>query len=43
MRVITSCLNGNSTIVVDGLQRVRRRAQVAANEVPMGDKDALAN
>ncbi len=33
----------NDTIVVDGLQRVRPGAQVAANEVPMGDEDALAN
>jgi len=43
MRIITSGLNVNDTIVVDGLQRVRPGAQVAANEVPMGDEDALAN
>ncbi|MEC9127614.1 MAG: efflux transporter periplasmic adaptor subunit, partial [Pseudomonadota bacterium] len=43
MRIITSGLNENDTIVVDGLQRVRPGAQVAANEVPMGDEDALAN
>ena len=43
MRIITSGLNANDTIVVDGLQRVRPGAQVAANEVPMGDEDALAN
>jgi len=43
MRIITSGLNANDTIVVDGLQRVRPGAQVAPNEVPMGDEDALAN
>ena len=43
MRIITRGLNANDTIVVDGLQRVRPGAQVAANEVPMGDEDALAN
>jgi multidrug efflux system membrane fusion protein len=43
MRIITSGLNANDKIVVDGLQRVRPGAQVAANEVPMGDEDALAN
>ena len=42
MRIITRGLNANDTIVVDGLQRVRPGAQVAANEVPMGDEDALA-
>ncbi len=43
MRIITSGLNANDTIVVDGLQRVRPGAQVTPNEVPMGDEDALAN
>ncbi|GFD66974.1 efflux RND transporter periplasmic adaptor subunit [Alteromonas sp. KUL106] len=43
MRIITSGLNANDTIVVDGLQRVRPGALVAANEVRMGDEDALAN
>jgi len=43
MRIITRGLNANDTIVVNGLQRVRPGAQVAANKVPMGDEDALAN
>lgn len=43
MRIITSGLSANDTIVVDGLQRVRPGALVAANEVRMGDEDALAN
>lgn len=43
MRIITSGLKANDTIVVDGLQRVRPGAQVAANEVSMGDDDALAS
>ena len=43
MRIIKRGLNANDSIVVDGLQRVRPGALVAANEVPMGDEDALAN
>lgn len=43
MRIIKSGLTANDTIVVDGLQRVRPGAPVAANEVPMGDQDALAS
>ena len=43
MRIIKSGLAANDTIVVDGLQRVRPGAEVTANEVPMGDEDALAN
>ncbi|WP_394221365.1 efflux RND transporter periplasmic adaptor subunit [Alteromonas gracilis] len=43
MRIIKSGLTPSDTIVVDGLQRVRPGAQVAANEVPMGDQDALAS
>lgn len=43
MRIIKRGLNANDTIVVDGLQRVRPGAVVAANEVSMGDEDALAN
>ena len=42
MRIIKRGLNANDSIVVDGLQRVRPGALVAANEVPMGDEDALA-
>ena len=43
MRIIKSGLAANDTIVVDGLQRVRPGAPVSANEVPMGDQDALAS
>ena len=43
MRIIKRGLNAKDSIVVDGLQRVRPGALVAANEVPMGDEDALAN
>lgn len=43
MRIIKRGLNANDSIVVDGLQRVRPGALVAANEVPKGDEDALAN
>lgn len=43
MRIIKNGLHANDTIVVDGLQRVRPGAQVAANEVPMGDEATLAN
>lgn len=43
MRIIKSGLTANDTIVVDGLQRVRPGAPVAANEVPMGGQDALAS
>ncbi|GMM67851.1 efflux RND transporter periplasmic adaptor subunit [Alteromonas sp. MTD1] len=43
MRIIKSGLATNDTIVVDGLQRVRPGAPVSANEVPMGDQDALAS
>ncbi|WP_272983752.1 efflux RND transporter periplasmic adaptor subunit [Alteromonas australica] len=43
MRIIKRGLNANDSIVVDGLQRVRPGALVAANEVAMGDEDALAN
>ncbi|MEM7419196.1 MAG: efflux RND transporter periplasmic adaptor subunit [Pseudomonadota bacterium] len=43
MRIIKSGLAASDTIVVDGLQRVRPGAPVSANEVPMGDQDALAS
>ncbi|WP_334013566.1 efflux RND transporter periplasmic adaptor subunit [Alteromonas sp. S167] len=43
MRIIKSGLAANDTIVVDGLQRLRPGAPVLANEVPMGDQDALAS
>ena len=43
MRIIKSGLAANDTIIVDGLQRVRPGAPVSANEVPMGDQDALAS
>ena len=43
MRIIKSGLAANDTVVVDGLQRVRPGAPVSANEVPMGDQDALAS
>ena len=43
MRIIKNGLHANDIIVVDGLQRVRPGAPVAANEVPMGDEATLAN